>query len=128
MSIAATSSIIRLVLRKLAADAVTASATLKATLTAAAFGTVTQTLSGKIVVEAQAGGVITKYQLPSGSDGLQPQEVADMLSRLLDLCDQVIATGLPSATGAPDAALLVAMLGSIQPIREVRSDFSTLRL
>lgn len=128
MHIAATSAIIRLVLRKLAADAATASTLLLTTLKAAAFGTVTQTLSGKIVVEAQADGVITKYQLPIGDAALQPQEVAAMLSGLLDLYDRIIATGLTAGVGANDTAIVSAMLAEIYPIREVKNNYSGLRL
>lgn len=83
----------------------------------------TRALSGKIVIETHTEGVITKYQLPTGSAALQPQEVAETLSRLLDLYDATVASGLPEGTGANDAAILVAMLAAIQPIRSVANDF-----
>jgi hypothetical protein len=137
--VAAAPEITRLVLRKLAADAVTSASTLSSTLNAAAFGTVTQALSGKIVVEAQAAGVVTKYELPVGKSALIPQEVSAMLSRLLDLYDQAVGpattsyvngfgAALPSGVGGNDAAILQWMLGRLQVIRSLVKDHSDSQL
>jgi hypothetical protein len=107
---------------------VAAPATLSSVLNAAAFGTVSSALSGKIVIESQASGVVTRYQLPVGAGALQPQEVSAMLSRLLDLYDQAIAPspggGLPAGVGANDAAILAWMLGQLQVVRSYTVDFS----
>ena len=132
---AATPEITRLVLRKLAGDAVAASATLTSVLNAAAFGTVSQTLSGKVVIEAQGAGTITRYELPTGRSALIPQEVSAMLSRLLDLYDRAVTPtstmlqngwggGLTGGVGANDAAILQWMLAQLAPIYAYSPDFS----
>lgn len=117
----------------MADSAATASTTLVATLKAAAFGTVSKTLTGKVLIESQAGGIVARYQLPAGAAALQPQEVSAMLSRLLDLSDLAVAPttaqppggGLaPSTVGANDVAILAWMLGQLQIVRSYGTDFS----
>lgn len=121
---AASSATVRLVLRKLANDAATASATLGATLKAVAFGSVSAVVSGKDVIEVQAEGVVTKFQIPTGGSALQASDVTEMLSRLLDLYDAVVAT----VGEEDDEEILAAMLARIVPIREVASNFRGLRV
>lgn len=99
---------------------------------AAAFGTVTKTLAGKVLIEASAGGVTSRYSLPVGVGALQPQEIAAMLSRLLDLYDLAVASptgqppggGLTGGVGAADAAVLAWMLGRLQIVRSYTTDHS----
>lgn len=98
-----------------------------------AFGKVTTTLSGKVLIEAQADGVVSRYSLPAGAGALQPQEVAAMLSRLLDLYDLALLPttgtppggGLTAGIGANDAAIRAWMLGQLQIVRRHGADFST---
>jgi hypothetical protein len=111
----------RLILRKLAADASASGASLSDTLNAAAFGTVTFTLSGKVLVEARGEGTVARYELLSAVQGIRPQDVQDTLSQLLDLYDAAVSA---SATGASDTVLLAYMLGQIVPIRAHVPDFS----
>ena len=120
----ASTEVTRLVLRKLAADAVTNGTGLQSTLQAAAFGTVSQALTGKILIEAQSGTTRSRYELPVGAAALQPQEISAMLSRLLDLYDAAIASGLTGGIGAPDAAVLVWMLSQLVIVRSFGVDFS----
>jgi hypothetical protein len=112
----------RLVLRKLAADATLNGKPLADVLQSVAFGTVTQAISGKILVEARADGLTSRYELPVGQGALQPQEVSAMLSRLLDLYDAAVAA-LP--TNPTDAAILSQMLGQIYPVRSYFTAFNT---
>ncbi len=127
-------------MRKLADDAVNAdpAISLSAALRAAAFGVAKTTLSGKVVIEAQASGIITRFQLPVGVGALQPQEVAALLSRLLDLYDRAVApadqwfstgygAGLlfdPPLTAPTDVQILAWMLEQLQVIRSYATDFT----
>lgn len=101
-------------------------------LQGAAFGKVTQTLSGKILIEAQADGVMSRYSLPQGASALQPQEVTAMLSELLDLYDRAVSSttaqppggGLTGGVGANDAAIRAWMLEQLQSVYRHGVDFS----
>lgn len=87
----------------------------------------TQALSGKYLIEAQAAGVTSRYEVSAAAS---PDEVATMLSRLLDLYDLAIASttaqppggGLTGGVGAPDAAILAWMLGQLQIVRSYNMD------
>lgn len=89
----------------------------------------TQALSGKYLIEAQAAGVSSRYEVSANSS---PEEVATMLSRLLDLYDLAVASptaqppgaGLTGGVGVPDAAILAWMLGQLQIVRAHTVDFS----
>lgn len=123
--LAATPEVTRLVLRQLASTAKGGATALIDTLQSAAFGTVTKTLSGKVLIKAAAGGVVSEYSLPVGAGALQPQEIAAMLSRLLDLYDLAVAPttaqppggGLTPGVGAGDDAVFAWMLGQLQIVR-----------
>jgi hypothetical protein len=124
----------RLALRQLYAATVTAAnSQLGAALLAAAGPSYNAAMAGKQVVEAQAEGVVTKYQLPPGL-GVQSDQVASMWSELLDLYDlaQQPTTSIPPGAGLPaetanlpDAkglAIYNWMLGRLAVIRSFSTD------
>ena len=126
----------RLALRQLyAATVVAANSQLGAALLAASGPSYNAAMAGKQVVEAQAEGVVTKYQLPALS-GVQSDQVASMWSELLDLYDlaQQPVTAIPPGGALPaetanlpdakGAAIFNWMLGRLVVIRSFTSDHS----
>jgi hypothetical protein len=125
----------RLVLRSVYANANGVS-TLLVALNTAALATAPAVLAGKQVIEAQAVGVVTKYQFPAGAAGLQLQDVAAMWSRLLDLYDRALVATTVSPPGGglaaesaniPDAkgvAIYNWMMGQLTVIRSFSMDHS----
>lgn len=117
----ASTEVKRLTLRKLADDAVCRNATLAATLRAAAFATVTGTLSSKVLTATSTSGTSVTYTLPQGASALQPQEIAAMQSQLLDLYDAAVLANSGTPT---DGELLAWMLGQLVPLRCYSTSFA----
>ena len=109
----------RLLLRKLYADAVAASATLLATLTSFATSKITATQDGLFVTGTSADGHRVDYSLPGAADSLSPVDVAEAGSELLDLYDREAA----ELTTPTDAEIYTAMLAAIRPVTRLRPDF-----
>lgn len=77
-------------------------------------------------MQAQSGGVSTRYELPVGGyNALTPQEVSATLSRLLDRYDTARAAAGDAAT---DATILASMLGAMKRIRSHGVDFTNPRI
>jgi hypothetical protein len=120
----------RAAFRQLYSSAVTqANTTLQGALATAIAAPLAATLAGKQVIEAQAEGVVTKYQLPSTLVGGSPDLVA-MWGQLQDLYDLALA---PSPGGALDAesanlphakgaAIYAWMLAHLKPVRAFAAD------
>ena len=95
------------------------------TLQAAAFGTVTPLLSGKVLIEASSGGVTTRYELPPAAAGMPPVIVGAMLSRMLDRYDAAVAALATAGNATPtDAQVLAQMLTQLQAIWAYSTDHS----
>lgn len=127
--------ITRLVLQYYAQQAIAAGQTLGAFLTNAAMALVPGVMAGKIVIEAETAGSMTKYELPPGRLSLTPVEIAAMMSRLVDLYYIAIApvttqfatlygAGLVGGLGPQDAAILAWMLQQLTVIRSFSIDHS----
>ena len=95
-------------------------ATLAATLQAAAFGKVSEVVDGKVLITATGMGATATYALPIASQA-QPQDVAAMLSKLLDRYDDAVAA-LPATP--KDADILAQMLAQTKVIRSYGIDHS----
>lgn len=117
----ASTSFVRLFLRGLAWDAETNATTLAATLKAAAQARLTESSKGKVLIGSASNGTQVTYSLPP-IGGLASEDIAEVLSNLLDRVDAIRAE-TPSAT---DAAVLAALLVDLQPVRAVRQDFGAL--
>lgn len=124
----------RAAFRQLYSSAVTqANTTLQGALATAIAPSLAATLAGKQVIEAQAEGVVTKYQLPSTLVGGSP-DLAAMWGQLQDLYDLALApeggalaaetANLPHAKGE---AIYAWMMARLKPIRAFASDHSNLR-
>jgi hypothetical protein len=116
-----TTGFIRLFIRGLAWDAESAGATFADTLKAAARARLTDTSKGKVLLGTGTGGTSVTYTLPPIGD-MTGQDLADVCSRLLDKCDQLLAAN-PALT---DQLLPVMLLGEFpEAARSMRPDFST---
>ncbi len=122
----------RAAFRQLYASALAAAnTTLQGALATAIAPSLAATLAGKQVIEAQADGVVTKYQLPPGLASQTPDMVA-MWGQLQDLYDKALApapggalaaetTNLPHAEGA---AIYAWMMGQLNIVRSFSTDHS----
>ena len=122
----------RAAFRQLYSSAVTqANTTLAGALAAAIAPALATTLAGKQVIEAQANGVVTKYQLPSGLTSSTP-DIAAMWGQLQDLYDLATApapggaltsesANLPHTNGA---AIYSWMMGRLKVVRSFSTDHS----
>lgn len=87
--------------------------------------------TGKILIEAQAAGVVTKYQVDSGGNAYGPSDILVLKAQLLNLHDRAIAPisqlfvqgygqGLTD-----DAQIFAWMLAQLQVVNTYNPDFST---
>ena len=136
MAVPVTVDVKRAAFRQLYSSAVAqANTTLQGALAAAAAPALAATLAGKQVIEAQAEGVVTKYQLPTGLASQTP-DVAAMWGQLQDLYDRALVpttsvppgggcaaetTNLPHAGGA---AIYTWMMQQLTVIRSFGVDHS----
>jgi hypothetical protein len=99
-------------------------------LTASAMGSVTKVATGKVLVEAQAAGVVTKYELETGAGAVTPTDVAEIGAWLLNLYDRAVAPTtqlFPAGYGQGligDANAYAWMLAQLQPVRSFSPDFT----
>jgi hypothetical protein len=107
--------------RGLAWDAAANTATLDATLKAAAQARLTETAKGKVLIGSASNGTQVTYSLPPLGD-LSAADVADVVSEILDRVD-VIRVATPGAT---DTQIVTKLLADLQPVRAFRSDFTAL--
>lgn len=128
----------RLAFRQLYASAKAQSQTLGAALAAAVAPSLAAALAGKQVIEAQADGVVTKYQLPPSLSASTP-DVAAMWGQLYDLYDLATqpVTSVPPGGGitaeedtdtAPSAAIYAWILGRLKVVRSFSTDHSASNL
>lgn len=122
----------RAAFRQLYSSAVTsANTTLAGALATAIAPSLAATLAGKQLIEAQADGVVTKYQLPPSLISSSP-DVAAMWGQLQDMYDLALAPApggaltaetdpLPHANGA---AIYAWMMARLKPIRAFSADHS----
>ena len=122
----------RAAFRQLYASAVTQNQTLQAALAAAIAPSLAAALTGKQVVEAEAQGVVTKYQLPAALSAQTP-DVASMWGQLQDLYDRSLlpTTNNPPGGGCaaesgstPSAAIYAWIMGQLTIYRSFQEDFS----
>lgn len=116
----ASTAFIRLLIRGLAWDAETGATTFAATLKSAAQAKLTATNRGKVLIGTSSGGTTVQYGLPPVGD-LTADDIAEVLSLLLDLSDEIVAA-TPSIT---DSALKAALLDRFVQVYATRPDFST---
>lgn len=130
MRIATNPLVAQLVLRQ-AYSQVTGGATLLSVLQAMAFGAVTKTLTGKVLVEAQAAGIVTKYQLETGAVATTPTDITEIGAWLLNLYDRAVAPTtqlFPLGYGqalSGDAAVYSWMLAQLQVVKAFSADFTS---
>ena len=126
----------RAAFRQLYSSAVAqANSTLQGALATAIAPSLAAALAGKQVIEAQADGVVTKYQLPVGLGG-QSVDMAQMWGQLQDLYDRAIAPtssvppggGLAAETDnlphVEGAAIYAWMMGQMSLVRAFSTDHS----
>lgn len=121
----------RAAFRQLYSSAVTQGVTIQTALATAAAPALAAALAGKQVVEAQADGIVTKYQLPPGLTS-QSADVAAMWGRLQDLYDLALqpTTSIPPGGGCSaetttaSAAIYAWIMGRLQVIRAFSTDHS----
>ena len=118
----------RAAFRQLYSSAVTAAnTTLLAALATAIAPSLAAALAGKQVVEAQAQGVVTKYQLPAAL-AAQTEDMAAMWGQLQDLYDAAIASGLTAESQnlphADGAAIYAYMMAQLVVVRAFSADHS----
>lgn len=122
----------RAAFRQLYSSAVTQSTTtLQGALAVAIAPSLAASLAGKQIVEAQANGVVTKYQLPSELHSSSP-DVAAMWGQIQDLYDKALSpapggaltteiANLPHANGA---AIYAWIMGQLKVVRSFSTDHS----
>lgn len=83
-----------------------------------AFGAVTKTMAGRVLIEASTGKASTRYQLEQGATAIQPSDITIIGAQLLNLYDAAVAQN----QGADDATLKTWMLGQLQIVRSFSTD------
>lgn len=119
----ATSAFVRLFIRGLDWDATAASATFASTIKLAAQAKIVSVNKGLFLALARSGDTETRFALPP-ADGLTAVDIAEVIARVLDTSDALLAA-TPDLT---DAQLVAALLAAFPSIRTVQSDFRRVRV
>ncbi len=83
--------------------------------------TVHQLETGKILSSTSGNGRSVEFTV-NASEGVTPTDMAELVSKLLDLYDAAVAAG-----SATDAARYGYMMGLLKPVRSFGSNFQNLR-
>ena len=89
-------------------------------LTALNSSTIHQLETGRVIQSTSGNGRSVTFQV-NASEGVTPTEMAELISRLLDLYDAAVAAG-----NTTDATRYGYMMGLLKPVRAFRSTFATL--
>lgn len=123
---AANVAVVRLIFRSIYAAAISAPPTpLQAELLSACLAAAPALLTGKQVVEAEASGITTKYQIPPVTSGMSLGDIAAALERLLTLYELALmpvtavppGAGLTGGVGPDDAAIYAWMMSQLAVVR-----------
>lgn len=114
----------RLFLRGAKWDAAAASRTLIAQLQVLAQARLTESGKGRVLVATAGNGRSTTFQLPTNGAGVTPLEVVDLIEEL----HRLYSTAVSNLGGTPtDDQIFAEMLALLEPVVEVRNDYSGLR-
>lgn len=83
---------------------------------------------GLFLVGTSSDGTSTSYAIPSAGRGYGPSEILEAIEELITRHEQAVAAIIAAGTPTPTEAQIKAeILALLVPIREVFSDFTSLR-
>lgn len=98
------------------------------TLKALARSRITKTAAGRTLVSTSVNGKSFSYALPSRDSGVTETELVELSADLLRGYAAARARLISAGTEEPtDAEISAELLGSIEAVTEIRTDFSDLR-
>lgn len=118
----------QLFLRSLKWDAEESGASLFSTLKTAARAKLTNVSGGKVLVGVSANGKTATYALPQSGIAIDASDLAVLMGELINRYEETVTLLVARGVATPtDAQILTEMLALLQPVREVRNDYSSLR-